>query len=207
MISVLLVDDHAVVRLGLAALIDMQSDMRVVGQAGDGATAIRLYAQLQPDVVTMDMKLPDMSGSQAMIAIRRAAPSARILVLSTLAGDEHIYRAMQAGALGYLLKAAGGDELAAAIRATHANRRTIPAEIAAALAERQRFDPLTARELDLLRLVAKGFSNAEIAAELGLSENTVKGYLKSINSKLDAPDRAAAAIIAVQRGLIDVEKV
>jgi DNA-binding NarL/FixJ family response regulator len=207
MISVLLVDDHEVVRLGLAALIDMQSDMRVVGQAGDGATAIRLYRQLQPDVVTMDMKLPDMSGSQAIIAIRRESPAARILVLSTLAGDEHIYRAIQAGALGYLLKAAGGDELAAAIRATNANRRTIPAAIAAALVERQRFDPLTARELDLVRLVAKGFSNAEIAAELGLSENTVKGYLKSVNSKLDAPDRAAAAIIAVQRGLIDVEKV
>lgn len=207
MISVLLVDDHEVVRLGLAALIDMQSDMRVVGQAGDGAGAVRLYRELQPDVVTMDMKLPDMSGAQAIIAIRRESPAARILVLSTLASDEPIYRAIQAGALGYLLKAAGGEELAAAIRATYANRRTIPAAIAATLTERQRFDPLTARELDLLRLVAKGFSNAEIAAELGLSENTVKGYLKSINSKLDAPDRAAAAIIAVQRGLIDVEKV
>jgi len=206
MISVLLVDDHKVVRAGLAAIIDMQQGMRVAGEAPDGETAIALYRKLRPDVVTMDLKLPGMGGWQATAAIRREFPESRILVLTTLIGDEHVYRAIQSGALGYLLKEADEAELTQAIRNTYAGQRTIPAAVAVKLEERLAFDPLSARELDVLRLVATGMSNHEVGDSLGVTENTVKGYLRSITGKLDAPDRTAAAMIAVQRGLIPLEQ-
>ncbi len=204
MISVLLVDDHRVVRAGLTALIHLEPDMRVVGEAADGEEAIRRYEALLPDVVLMDLKLPGMPGWRVTAAIRSRWPDCRILVFTTLIGDEHVYQALQAGALGYILKDADDTELTNAIRRTAAGQRTIPATVASALDQRLASDPLTARELDILRLVAAGFSNREAGERLGLTENTVKGYLKSIISKLNAPDRTAAAMIAVQRGLIDV---
>jgi len=152
--------------------------------------------------VVMDLKMPGMSGWQAISALRREFPDCRVLVLTTLLGDEDIYRALEAGALGYMLKDATAAELVAAIRATYDRKRTVPSAVAETLERRLAFDPLTAREVDVLRLVARGMSNRELGDSLGLTENTVKGYLKSILSKLDVPDRTAAAIVATQRGLI-----
>ena len=204
MISVLLVDDHKVVRAGLKAILNLQHDVRVVGEAADGGSAIAMYRELRPDVVSMDLKLPDISGWHTTAAIRREFPSAKILVFTTLIGDEHVYRAIQAGALGYVLKEADEKELVTAIRNTHNGTRTLPVAVEAALARRLAFDPLSARELDVLSLVATGLSNREVGERLGLTENTVKGYLKSIIGKLDVPDRTAAAMVAVQRGLINL---
>jgi DNA-binding NarL/FixJ family response regulator len=204
MISVLIVDDHKVVRAGLAAILRLQADMRIAGEAFDGQSAIDAYRQLRPDVVVMDLKMPGMNGWQAIGALRREFPDCRVLVLTTLLGDEDVFRAIQAGALGYLLKDAVEEELVAAIRYTFARRRTIPKAVADVLERRLAFDPLTARELDVLRLVADGKSNREAGEALGLTENTVKGYLKSIIAKLDVPDRTSAALLAVQRGLIEI---
>jgi two-component system NarL family response regulator len=204
LITVFLVDDHRVVRAGLAALLSLEPDLRVVGEAADGETAIAKCAELRPDVVVMDLKLPGIDGARATSAVLRNSPTTKVLAFSTLMGDESVYRALQAGALGYLMKDSSSDELVAAIRATHAGRRTIPATVAEALDRRLASDPLSAREVDVLRLVAAGRANREVGDELGLTENTVKGYLKTILSKLDAPDRTAAAIIAVQRGWIDL---
>jgi DNA-binding NarL/FixJ family response regulator len=206
MITVLIVDDHKVVRAGLRVMVNLQPDMKVIAEAADGETAVRLYREHRPDVVTMDLKLPGKFGGwQAISAIRSAFPQAKILVLTTLIGDEHIYRALQSGALGYVLKEADESELIAAIRSTNAGLRTMPAAVVAVLEQRLAFDPLSAREIDVLRHVAKGRSNREVGEALGIAEVTVKGYLRSISSKLDAPDRTAAVMIAVQRGLIALE--
>ncbi len=207
MIRVLVADDHKVVRAGLAAIIGLEPDMCVLGEAADGARAVALCRELRPDVVVMDLKMPGMTGWQATAAIRREAPECRVLVFSTCIGDEQVYRAIQAGALGYVMKEAEESELTGAIRDTHAGRRTLPAAVAAALERRLAFDPLTAREIDILKRVASGMGNREAGESLGLSEQTVKGYLKSIVSKLGAGDRTAAVVIAVQRGLIEVEKI
>ena len=204
MISVLLVDDHAVVRAGLRSILRLHADLEVAGEAADGESAIALYRQLRPDVVVMDLKMPGMTGWQTMRALRVQYPDCRVLALTTLAGDEDIFQAIQAGALGYLLKDAGANELVAAIRTTYARGRTMPGAVAEILERRLLYDPLSARELDVLRLAARGLGNREVAEELGLSENTVKVYLKRILAKLDAPDRTAAALRAVQRGLIDL---
>jgi len=203
LIRVLLVDDHHVIRAGLTAIIQGQPDMCVVGEASDGETAIRQYDRLRPGAVVMDLKLPGMPGQRAVAALRSRWPESRILIFTTLIGDEHVYQAIQAGALGYITKDADSAELTAAIRRTAAGQRTLPATVAALLERRLTSDPLTARELEILRLVASGHSNREAGDRLSLAENTVKGYLKSIVAKLDAPDRTAAAMIAVQRGLIE----
>ena len=207
MISVLLVDDHKVVRAGLAALLNLQPDMRVAGEAANGETAITLYRDLRPEVVTMDLSMPGMNGWQTTAALRREFPQCHILILTSLVGDEDVYRALAAGALGYVLKESDAGELTQAIRNTHAGLRTLPAALEATLDQRLRFDPLTARELDVLRLIANGLTNREAGDRLGLTEQTVKGYLKSITSKLDVDDRTGAAMIALRRGLIHLEEI
>ncbi len=207
MIRLVVVDDQKVIRAGLAAILNLQADMQVDGDAASGEDALPLCQQLQPDVVLMDLKMPGMGGWRATAALKQALPACRVLVFSTLMGDDHVHRAIQAGALGYLMKEADEAELTSAIRATHAGRRTIPAIVAEALDRRLAADQLTAREIDVLRLVAGGRSNREVGESLGLTEHTVKGYLKSITSKFDVPDRTAAAILALQRGLLDMEEI
>lgn len=205
MIRVLVADDHAVVRAGLIAVLHLEKDIRVVAQARTGEEAVQLYRELHPDVVTMDLRMPGNGGCSAIASLCTEFPGARVLVLTTLSGDEHVYRALEAGALGFLLKDSD-SELAAAIRATHAGRRTIPADVAAILASRVGLETLSAREVDVLRRVAVGRSNREIADDLRISENTVKSYLKTIALKLDAPDRTAAVMIAFRRGLLHLDE-
>ena len=206
MIRVLVADDHAVVRAGLVAVLHLEADIRVVAQARTGEEAVQLYRDMRPDVVTMDLRMPGNGGSSAIASLRAEFPNAKVLVLTTLSGDEHVYRALEAGALGFLLKDSDDGELAAAIRTTHAGKRTIPADVAAILAGRIGFEPLSAREVEVLRKVAKGRSNKEIGEDLHISENTVKSYLKTIALKLDAPDRTAAVMIAVKRGLFHIDE-
>jgi DNA-binding NarL/FixJ family response regulator len=206
-ISVLLVDDHKIIRAGLAALINLKADMRVVGEASDGAAAIELCRQLRPDVITLDLSMPGMSGWQTTGALIREFPRCRILIVTSLVGDEDVYRALEAGALGYVLKEADGDELTQAIRNTHAGLRMLPRAVVSKLEQRLAFDPLTARELDVLRLIATGMTNRDAGSRLGLSEQTVKGYVKSITGKLGVADRTAATILALRRGLIHLEEI
>jgi len=205
LIRVVVVDDQQVIRAGLAAILNLQPDMHVAGDAASGEDAVPLCQQLQPDVVLMDLKMPGIGGWRATAALKQTVPTCRVLVFSTLMGDDHVHRAIEAGALGYLMKEADEAELTGAIRATHAGRRTMPAAIAEALDQRLAANQLTAREIDVLRLVAGGRSNREVGEALGLTEHTVKGYLKSVTSKFDVPDRTAAAILALQRGLLDLE--
>lgn len=207
MIRVVVVDDHAMIRAGLKAVLGAEVDLEVVGEAKDGESAVAVCLKVRPDVVLMDLKMPGMGGWRAIAALRKAVPESRVLVFSTLMGDEHVYRAIEAGALGYVLKEAEEAELTAAIRATHAGRRTMPMALAAALDRRLSLNQLTARELDVLKLLAGGRSNREVGKELGLTEQTVKGYLKSIAVKMDVPDRTAAVVMAAQRGLIEVEEI
>ncbi len=207
MITILIADDQAIIRSGLKAILSLQPGMQVVGEAEDGETAITQCQQLLPDVVLMDLKMPGMGGWRATAAIRKAVPKCRILVFSSLIGDDQVYRAIEAGALGYLMKEAGEEELVSAIRATHAGTRTMPALISDALNRRLATDPITARELEILKLVATGRGNREIGEVLGLTEHTVKGYLKTIVAKFDVPDRTAAVIVALQRGLIDIAEI
>jgi DNA-binding NarL/FixJ family response regulator len=207
LIRVVVVDDQQVIRAGLTAIINLQPDMQVAGQAANGEDAVPLCHEVQPDVVLMDLKMPGMGGWRATAALKQTVPSCRVLVFSTLMGDDHVHRAIEAGALGYLMKEADEGELTKAIRATHAGRRTMPAAMAEALDQRLAANQLTAREIDVLRLVAGGRSNREVGEQLGLTEHTVKGYLKSITGKFDVPDRTSAAILALQRGLLDMEDI
>jgi two-component system NarL family response regulator len=201
-IRILVVEDHHVVRQGLVALIRTVPDMTVVAEAADGAQAIELFRQHRPDIAIMDLRLPVMSGVDAIAAIRRDFPTARIIVLTTFEGDEDIFRALQAGARGYLLKDMFGDELMDAIRAVHAGKTRIPAPVAQRLAERMGGPSLTGRELDVLRLIVDGKSNKEIGASLFISEATVKTHINSILSKLGVSDRTQAATTALQRGIV-----
>ncbi|HEY7304531.1 MAG TPA: response regulator transcription factor [Bryobacteraceae bacterium] len=203
-IRILVADDHNVVRQGLVALIKTVPDMTVVAEAADGAQAVELFRQHRPDVTIMDLRLPGMSGVDAITHIRRDFPSARILVLTTFDGDENIFRALQAGARGYLLKDMFGDELMEAIRSVHAGKTRIPAPIAQRLAERMGGPSLTNRELDVLKLIVAGKSNKDIGAELAISEATVKTHINSILSKLGVSDRTQAATTALQRGIVEL---
>jgi DNA-binding NarL/FixJ family response regulator len=198
----MVVEDHHIVRQGLVALLNTVADMTVVAEASDGKDALDLFRQHQPDVTLMDLRLPNMSGVEAVTEIRKQFASARIIVLTTFDGDEDIYRALQAGARGYLLKGMFGDELMDAIRAVHAGKSRIPAVIAERLALRMGGSPLTTRELDVLKLIVAGKSNKEIGAELAISEATVKTHINSILSKLSVTDRTQAATTALQRGLV-----
>lgn len=201
-IRVFSVDDHPLLREGLAAIVNSQSDMQLVAQASSGGEAIQAYEAHRPDVTLMDLRLPDMSGIDALIAIRLKVPDARIVILTTFEGDVEIQRALKAGARGYLLKGTPPSELLSAIRHVHAGKRRVPPDVAAHLAEGLSDDDLTPREIEVLRLVADGNRNQDIAARLFISEDTVKAHLKHIMLKLDATDRTQAVTIAVRRGII-----
>jgi DNA-binding NarL/FixJ family response regulator len=203
-IAVLIVDDHPLIREGLAAVIDGHSDINLVGEATNGREAIEQFRNLRPDVTLMDLRMPEMNGIDAIIAIRAEFPDARIAVLTTYRGDVHALRAIKAGALGYLLKSMLRKELIGTIRALAAGQRHIPAEIAAELAEHIGDEVLSARELQVLQRVAQGSSNKEVATQLLISEDTVKTHMKSILAKLGAHDRTHAVTIALKRGIIDV---
>ena len=199
---ILLVDDHAVVREGLASLLQRQGDLLVVAEAADGASAIRLYRQHRPDLVVLDLRLPDMDGVEVTAAIRAEFPQARLLVLSSFDGDEDIYRALKAGARAYVLKDSTREELLAAVRTVAAGQRSLSAAVAERLAERVTGSELTARELAVLRQIVGGRSNKQIASALSISEGTVKTHVKSILAKLDVEDRTEAAVLALRRGLV-----
>jgi DNA-binding NarL/FixJ family response regulator len=203
-IRVLAVDDHALLRDGIAALIGNQSDMELVGEASNGREAIELFRQHQPDVTLMDLQMPEMGGIDALSAIRGEFPEARIIVLTTYAGDVQVFRALKAGARAFLLKGLLRKELLETIRAVHAGQKRLPPEIAAEIAEHATDDSLTPREIDVLRLIAGGNANKEIAAQLSLTEETVKGHVKNILAKLDANDRTHAVTIGLKRGIIEL---
>jgi two-component system NarL family response regulator len=201
----MIADDHFVVRMGLAAVVNTQADMSVIAEATTGKQAVEVYRQHRPDVVLMDVRMPEMNGIDAIVAIRKDYPEARFIVLTTYDGDEDIYRALQAGARAYLLKDMLRDELVETIRAVYAGQRRIPAEVANRLAERMNRTELTARELEVLRLIAQGKSNKIIAADLSISEGTVKIHVNNILSKLGVSDRTHAATFALQRGIIHLD--
>jgi DNA-binding NarL/FixJ family response regulator len=203
-IRILVADDHPVVRDGVAALVGGQPDMCVVGEASDGREAIQHFRAEHPDITLMDIQMPVMSGLDALIAIRHEAPEARIIMLTTYAGDTQVHRAMKAGARGYLLKISLHEELLQTIRAVHAGRKAISAEASYELAEHATDDALTPAEIRVLRLIAQGNANKEIAEQLSVSEETVKGQVRNILSKLGAKDRTQAAMIGVKRGIIEV---
>jgi two-component system NarL family response regulator len=203
-IRILVAEDHHVVRQGLVALIKTVPDMTVVGEAADGAQAVELFRKCRPDVTIMDLRLPVMSGVEAITAIRREFPSARVLVLTTFDGDENIFRALQAGARGYLLKDMFGEELMEAIRGVHAGKTRIPPPIAQRLAERMGGPSLTHREIEVLKLIVAGKSNKDIGNDLSISEATVKTHINSILGKLGVSDRTQAATTALQRGIVEL---
>ncbi len=202
-IKVLTVDDHLLMMSGIAGEVNSQRDMRVVAEATDGHEAVTQFRLYRPDVTLMDLRMPRMNGVEAISAIRDEFPKARIVVLSSAAGDIQVLRAFKAGAVGYLLKNLLRTELIDTIRRVHAGQRRIPPEIAQQLAEHATDDPLTTRELDVLLGVAKGLPNKLIASELNIAEHTVKNHIKSILSKLDVGDRTGAAIAAIRRGYLD----
>jgi len=203
-LRVMSVDDHPLLREGIAAIINNESDMTMVAQASGGREAIQCYRETRPDVTLMDLRLPDISGIDAMIAIRSEFPDAQIVMLTTFEGDVEIQRALAAGARGYILKNMPPKELVAAIRRVRAGKKMIPAEVAAQLAEHVSEDALTEREIDVLRHVARGNRNRDIAGLLFIAEDTVKVHMKHIMEKLGATDRTEAVTIAVRRGIIQL---
>ena len=204
-IRVLTADDHPVVRAGISAMIANESDMTVIAEASDGAKAIALYDQHKPDVVLMDLRMPNVDGVAAIRAIVSANPDARIVALTTYDGDADIYRALDAGASGYLIKDMMGEELVRAVRTAASGKRIIPPIVAGRLAEFTPRVDLTAREVEVLRLVAKGLRNKEIAGVIGRTEETVKVHLKHLMQKLGVDDRTEAVTLALQRGIIHLD--
>jgi DNA-binding NarL/FixJ family response regulator len=201
-IRVMVVDDQGVVRQGIVALINTVADMTVVAEARDGQEAVELFRSHRPDVTLMDLRMPIVSGVEAITRIRREFPNARVIVLTTFDGDEDIYRSLQAGAQGYLLKDMFFDELEDAVRKVHAGARRIPTIVAERLAERMSGSDLTGRELEVLEQIVRGKSNKEIGTLLHISEATVKSHINNILSKLGVSDRTQAATTALQRGLV-----
>ena len=203
-IRVLAVDDHPLVREGIAGLVGVQADMTLVAEAGNGREAIQQFRTHRPDVTLMDLQMPEMNGLDALIAIRTEFPEPRVIMLTTYEGDVHILRALKAGAQGYLLKNTLHSELLRTIRAVHAGKRSLSPEVSFQIAEHMSDEALTPAEVVVLRLIAAGNANKEIADQLGVTEDTVKGRVKSILSKLDANDRTHAAIIGLKRGIIEL---
>src|SRR5712691_6916391 len=203
-IRILTVDDHALLRQGIAALVNGESDMKLVAEACDGQEAIEKFRVHRPDVTLMDLQMPALNGIEAIIGIRSEFPNARIIVLTTYTGDVQVLRALKAGARGYILKGHVHKELLDTIRAVHAGQKRIPPDVAAELAEHAAEDDLTAREIDVLRLIAAGNANKEIAAQLSIGEETVKGHVTNILAKLGANDRTHAVTIGLKRGIIQL---
>jgi DNA-binding NarL/FixJ family response regulator len=203
-IRVFSVDDHPLLSEGIAMVIESQADMMLVSQASSGSEAIQQYRQHRPDVTLMDLRLPDLSGIDVMIAIRAEFPEARIVMLTTFEGDVEIARALQAGARGYLLKSMPPNEVLDAIRHVHAGKKGVPRQVAAQLAEHMSDEELTPRELEVLRKIAGGNRNRDIADVLLISEETVKVHIKHIMEKLGARDRTQAIAIAVRRGIMEL---
>ncbi|HEU4869877.1 MAG TPA: response regulator transcription factor [Pyrinomonadaceae bacterium] len=203
-IRVFSVDDHPLLREGISALVNSQADMTLVAEASNGAEAIQMFKQQQPDVTLLDLRLPDMSGIDILIAIRSEFPEARVIMLTTFEGDVEIQRALQAGARGYMLKNMPPSELLDVIRQVHAGKKRIPPEIASQLFEHMSDEMLTAREIEVLREVAGGNRNREIAERLFISEETVKVHIKHIMEKIGASDRTQAVAIGLRRGIIQL---
>ena len=204
-ITVLCVDDHRIVREGLRMIIDSEPDMAVIDTAGTGGEAVIRYRQHRPDITLMDLRLPDMGGVDAIREIRRVDPAARIIVLTMYRGDEDIHRAIAAGARTYLLKDTLADDLPGIVREVYAGQQTLPADVAARLQERAAHPTLTTREIEVMKLVAAGRRDKEIAVALSLSTHTVRVHMKNIFAKLDVSDRTEAMNVAIRRGIIHIE--
>jgi len=203
-ITVLVVDDHPFMRAGLAGEINSQPDMRVVAEANDGIECLERFNEFLPDVTLLDLRMPNMNGLDALRAIRTVKPDAKVIILTASAGDVQVYRAFQAGAMGYLLKNLLQDELVNTVRVVMKGQRRMPPEVAADIALHATDEDLTERELSVLRAVSKGCSNKIIGAELGISEHTIKNHVQRILEKLGASDRTHAVTIALQRGFIEM---
>ncbi|HWF18852.1 MAG TPA: response regulator transcription factor [Verrucomicrobiae bacterium] len=201
-IRLLVADDHALIRMGLVALVNTETDITVVAEAADGQQAVDLFSKHNPDLVLMDLRMPVKNGIEATAEIRKKAPRARVLMLTTFDGDEDIHQALQAGAQGYVLKGSTGQNLIPALRALAAGQRWVPPEVAKRLDARRGYEELTLREVEVLHELAKGLANKEIADVLSISENTTKGHLKNIIAKLRVADRTEAVTAALQRGII-----
>lgn len=204
-IRTMIAEDHFVVRVGLSSIINSQPDMVNVAEAANGAQAVEMYNQHLPDVALMDLRLPEMSGIEAITAILSKHPKARIIMLSSFGGPENVFRAFQAGARAYFMKDVKGRDLVDAVRAVHAGQRPLPPEIASCLAERLPGPELSARESEILRLIANGQSNRQIASRLGITEGTVRVHASNVFAKLGCSDRAQAVAVAFQRGIVCIE--
>jgi DNA-binding NarL/FixJ family response regulator len=204
LIRILTVDDHALLRNGIAGLVNAEPDMKMIAEAATGVEAIKQFRQHRPDITLMDLQMPEMSGIDAISAIRGEFPEARIIILTTHAGDVQVSRGLKAGARAYLLKGSLRNELLETIRAVYAGQKRVSSEVAAEIAEHSTDDALTPREVDVLRSAAKGNANKEIAAQLSLTEETVKSHIRNILAKLEAKDRTHAVAIGAKRGIIDL---
>jgi DNA-binding NarL/FixJ family response regulator len=203
-IRVICVDDHPLVRKGIGLILSNEADMELVGEAGNGRDAVELFRQLNPDVTLMDIRLPELDGISAVQQIRAESPDAKIIALTSFDGDQDIYRALDAGVRGYLLKESVHTDVLDAIRSVHAGKRLISKEASKRLDTFSRNEPLSPKEIEVLTLVAQGFSNKEIGAKLGKAAGTIKIHVQNILEKLDASDRTHAVTIAAQRGIIHV---
>ncbi len=204
-IRILIVDDHPVVRAGLASMLGTQAELELVGSAPSGEEALRMLEERHPEVILLDLRMPGMSGVEMLQALKAANRQVRVIILTNYETDEDIYRAVQAGAQGYLLKDTSLREMVEAIRAVHAGKRYIPRHIASRLAERMVRTNLTSRELEILKMLSKGPTNKQIGHALGISDNTVRNHVLKIIEKLEVSDRTEAATTAIQRGLITVD--
>jgi two-component system NarL family response regulator len=204
-IRIFIVDDHPVVRAGLTSMLGTQAGLEVVGSASSGEEALNILQRSGPDLLLLDLRMPGMNGIDTLRAIKRAGHATRVIVLTSFETDEDIYRAVHAGAEGYLLKNTSQREMVEAIRAVAAGKRYIPRHIASRLAERMMRSSLTCRELEILKMLAKGLTNKQIGHALGISDNTVRNHVNSIIEKLEVSDRTEAATTAIQRGLIEIE--